>query len=187
MTNASYDLRRRRFKWLNSFYDFIPQVYIQRYVCYSAAHQINKQMVKRGNCWRHHSATFVMDLASSFLLPPLLPKLALTTDSRGFLDKLLNFPARPLQPLPPIKGSACKFFQWGQSEISQGGREGCKMLLTAAQTGSHIGGSWDHDNPFHSRSPEKGDHWSYCQWHLWILPLAIFFLTNPGYGELFLR
>ena len=61
------------------------------------------------------------------------------------------------------------------------------MLLTGAQTGSHIGGSWDHDNPFHSRSPGNGDHWSYCQCHLSILPFAIFFLTNPGYGELFLR
>ena len=30
--------------------------------------------------------------ASSFLFAPLPPKLALTTDSRGFLDKLLNFP-----------------------------------------------------------------------------------------------
>ena len=35
MTNMSYDLTSR-FKWLNSFYDFIPQVYIQRYVCQSA-------------------------------------------------------------------------------------------------------------------------------------------------------
>ena len=146
-----------RFKWLNSFYDFIPSVYIQRYVCYSAAHQIHKQKVKRGNCWRHHRATFVMDLASSFLLPPLLPKLALTTDSRGFLDKLLNFPARRRSLFPQLKALPANFSSEANLRFHREG-EGCKMLLTGAQTGSHIGGSWDHDNPFHSRSPEKGDH-----------------------------
>ena len=50
-----------------------------------------------------------MDLASSFLLPPLLPKLALTTDSRGFLDKLLNFPARRRSLFPQLKALPANF------------------------------------------------------------------------------
>ena len=95
VTNMSYALPSR-FKWLNSFYDFIPWVYIQRYVCRSATNgkYTNKyagksKLVKRGNAKRATSA-------SSFLLAPLPPKLALTTDSRGFFDKLLNFPRRGL-------------------------------------------------------------------------------------------
>ena len=95
MTNMNYDLTSR-FKWLNSFYDFIPQVYIQRYVCQSATNQIHKQIdrkskLKRGKCKAQY--LWWTWLASSFLLAPLPPKLALTTDSREFFDKLLNFTA----------------------------------------------------------------------------------------------
>ena len=163
---------------MTSFPRFISNVMSARVpqTKYTNKYRGKSELVKRGNAKRNTR------LASSFLLAPLPPKLALTTDSRGFLDKLLNFHRglfhqltaltanfsnqqwrRPILDFT-VEGTAKKSLpDW----IPHFGRNGIMITLLDGFTATPS--SW--------RSVE-----SYCQWH----QVAIFFRINAGSPTLFL-
>ena len=122
------------FSWVTSIFMSViaPQTkYTNKYVG-------NSNRAKKGKCYG--CATSLVDSASSFLLAPLPPKLALTTDSRGFLDKLLNFPARRRSLFPQLKALPANFSSEANLRFHREGGRVAKCFWQLRRQGPTLGG-----------------------------------------------